>query len=223
MLRYDLHLHTHHSFDSLASYDGIIEQVQRRGLDGIAVTDHNTMAGARALAERAPFPVILGEEIRTQEGEVIGYFMSEEIPRGLSLDETLERLRSQGAVIAVPHPVDRVRASSALGESVLRRIIDRVDLIEGFNARCMWAADNARARAIAAEYGRPLTAGSDAHHPIEIGRAWSELADFDDAQSFLAALRGGTIHGRRSQPWASVLSTAAKVAKRTGVDRWISY
>src|SRR5690606_31520374 len=127
LMRVDLHLHTFRSPDSLTGYDAIIRAVQQRGLDAIAVTDHNTIRGACELAERAPFPVIIGEEIRTDVGEVIGYFLSEEIPRGLSLDETIARIRAQGGVIAVPHPLDRVRRSSAIGMEQLLRVIDLVD------------------------------------------------------------------------------------------------
>lgn len=222
-MKFDLHLHTFNSFDSLNSYDSIIRQVQKKGLDGIAVTDHNTMRGAFELAEIAPFPVILAEEILTVEGEVIGYFLQEEIPRGLGLEETIARIREQGGIISVPHPVDRLRYKPAVGEEVLRRIIDQVDMIEGHNGRCLLPADNYRALEIAQQYDKLITAGSDAHSPGEIGRCYVDLAPFDGPQDFLENLKTATFKGQHGRPWLPLWSAFAKLAKQTGVDRWISY
>ena len=197
--------------------------MQQRGLTGIAVTDHNTLRGALELAARAPFPVIVAEEIRTQEGEIIGYFLTEEIPAMLPLDETIERIRAQGGVVSAPHPLDTVRRSSALGREALLRVIDRVDLIEGYNARCFRKADNLAAQALAREYGKPLTAGSDAHASFEIGRAWVEMPPFQTPQQFVESLRQGTIHGHGRGGWVSLFSTVAKVAKKWGWDRWMRF
>lgn len=218
-MRFDLHLHTFRSRDSLASYEAIIAAVQRCGLDGIAVTDHNTIRGALELAELAPFPVIIGEEVRTDAGEVIGYFLSEEIPRGLSLDATIHRIRAQGGVITVPHPVDRVRRSSAIGQAALEHIVEQVDAIEILNARCTFAADNLLAASLAAKHHKLCTAGSDAHAAYEIGGAYVDLEPFDGPQSFLASLRGARIGGRRSPVWVRFSSAYAKLARKLGRAR----
>lgn len=222
-MKFDLHLHTYHSFDSLNSYESIIKKVQECGLDGIAVTDHNTMKGGFELAKIAPFPVILAEEIRTIEGEVIGYFMQEEIPRGLGLEETIALIREQGGIVAVPHPVDRVRHRPALGETVLRRVIDQIDLIEGCNGRALFKEDNTRATELAQEYNKPITAGSDAHSPWEIGRCYVEIDPFDGPDSFLANMRHAQLKRCNGQIWQPFLSTFAKVAKEVGLDKWIKY
>ncbi|MGB0383573.1 MAG: PHP domain-containing protein [Ardenticatenaceae bacterium] len=222
-MKFDLHLHTFRSFDSLNSYESIIRYVQLRGLDGIAVTDHNTMRGAFELAKIAPFPVILAEEIRTAEGEVIGYFMQEEIPQGLGLEETIALVHEQGGIVTVPHPVDRLRYKPALGEEVLLRVMDKIDSIEGFNGRCLLPADNARATQLAKQYGKPMTTGSDAHSPWEIGRCYVEIAPFDGPQQFLANLRTAQIKSQNGKPWQPFLSTFAKLAKEIGLDRWIEY
>ncbi len=218
-VRYDLHLHTFHSPDSLASYEQIIRRVQQRKLSGIAVTDHNTIRGAVELASMAPFPVIVAEEIRAREGEVIGYFLQEEIPRGLPLADTIALIHEQGGVAALPHPLDRVRRSSAVGETALMQVIEQVDLIEGYNARCIYPADNLRAQQIARRYGKPLTAGSDAHAPWEIGRSYVELEPFGGAAEFLESLRGGRLHGTGRGGWVSVFSTFAKFVKKVGVKK----
>lgn len=222
-MKFDLHIHTFRSFDSLTSYESIIRQVQQSGLDGIAVTDHNTMQGAFELAAMAPFPVILGEEVMTEEGEVIGYFMQEEIPRGVALEEAIARIHEQGGIVSVPHPVDRIRRHPALGKKALLRVIDQIDMIEGYNGRCLLAADNQHAREIARQYGKPLTAGSDAHYPTEIGRCYVEIGPFTGAQEFLAQLPLAHITARDGKPWLPFYSLFAMLAKLTGVDRWISY
>ncbi|MGH2542024.1 MAG: PHP domain-containing protein, partial [Ardenticatenaceae bacterium] len=208
-VRYDLHVHTFRSADSLSSYEGIIRRVRRRGLTGIAVTDHNTIRGALELAEIAPFPVIMAEEIRTREGEIIGYFLQEEIPRGLGLEETIGLVHAQGGVVSVPHPLDRVRAASAIGEAALLRVIGLIDLIEGYNARCVYPADNLRAQQIARQHGKPLTAGSDAHIPWEIGRGYVELPAFDSPDQFVANLRAATVAGSARGGWVSFFSLFA--------------
>lgn len=218
-MRFDLHLHTFRSPDSLAGYEAIIAAVQRRGLDGIAVTDHNTIRGALELAERAPFPVIIAEEVRTTVGEVIGYFLTEEIPRGLSLDETIARIRQQGGIVAVPHPVDRVRRGSAIGRSELLRIIDQVDALEVLNARCTFAADNRLAAALACQHGKLCTAGSDAHAPYEIGGAFVELDPFEGPEGFLASLRQARLGGGISPIWVRASSLLARIAKKVRKKR----
>jgi predicted metal-dependent phosphoesterase TrpH len=216
LVRYDLHLHTFRSGDSLTSYEAIIRRVQERGLTGIAVTDHNTLRGAIELAKIAPFPVILAEEIRTCEGEIIGYFLQEEIPRGLGLEESIRRVHDQGGVVSVPHPVDSVRRRSALGETVLRRVIDQIEMIEGQNGRAVLPADNLRARQLATEFGKPMTAGSDAHAPFEIGRCSVELEAFTTPQEFVANLKQAQISGADGRPYLSLFSLFAKIAKRAG-------
>lgn len=210
----DLHLHTFRSPDSLTTYDELIAVVQQRGLDAIAVTDHNTIRGAVELRDLAPFPVIVAEEIRTTEGEIIGYFLEEEVPRGLPLEESIARVKAQGGLVGVPHPVDRVRSGSALGEAVLLRVIERIDLIEGFNARCTFARYNEHAREIARAYDKPITAGSDAHSPREVGNAYVQIEPFTGPQEFLDNVRAASWHGTRSNPIIRLSSTWAKLVKR---------
>lgn len=218
-MKFDLHMHTFHSPDCLSTYDAIIAAVQRRGLDGIAITDHNTIRGALEMRERAPFPVIVGEEVATAEGDVIGYFIEEEIPRGLSVEETIERIHVQGGLVAIPHPLDTLRGSSSIGREALLRVIDQVDIIEGFNARCLRQDDNAQARAIAAEYGKPLSAGSDAHHPSEIGNGYVDIPPFTSPQTFLDALRRGRWHGRLSGWHVKWYSTWPKILRKVRPPR----
>lgn len=212
--RVELHCHSRYSFDSLTSPEAIIAACREQGIDRIAITEHNTIAGALAAQQLAPELVIVGEEIKTVEGELIAWFVREEVPRGLSLAETIVRLRDQGAVIGIPHPLDSLRGGSALGLEATRRIVEQIDAIEVLNARCMRASDNAAARQLAEERGKLMTAGSDAHSAGEIGTATVLMPPFDDAEGFRASLAVGIIEGGRSSQIVRFYSTYAKVYKR---------
>jgi predicted metal-dependent phosphoesterase TrpH len=146
-------------------------------------------------------------------GELIAYFVTEEVPRGLSIEEALARLQRQGAVISVSHPLDSLRGS-AMGEKHTLELIDKVDALEVFNARCLLAEDNRRAAALAAQHGKLGTAGSDAHTLSEIGAAHVELPPFKhNVEAFRAALANGTAHGRLTGVMPHVRSTLAKRKK----------
>jgi predicted metal-dependent phosphoesterase TrpH len=209
----DFHSHTVYSIDGLTGIRAFIDAARRAGLERVAVTDHNTIRGALEAAALAPDLIIPGEEIQTGEGELLGYFVCEEIPRGLSPEETIARLREQGAAVSVSHPFDRFRRG-AWNPVTLARIAPLVDAVEGFNARCLFAADNAQAAAFARARNLPMTAGSDAHAALELGAAGLEIPPFHDGASLRAAFRGARIFGRLSPWWVHVLSQYAKLKKK---------
>jgi predicted metal-dependent phosphoesterase TrpH len=213
LIKADLHIHTGYSRDSLTSLKEIIATARQRGLGALAILDHNTIAGGVALREIAPFPVIVGEEVMTTAGEIAGLFLSEEIPRGLSPQETVARIRDQGGLVYVPHPFDSLRRSR-LEERALMAILDQVDILEVLNARVVRPADNERAHSFAKAHGLPGAAGSDAHAPVEIGRAYVEMAPFEDRDSFLRSLAQGTVRGGESPAHVHLFSTWAKIRKR---------
>ena len=212
----ELHSHTLWSKDCVVPFQKIIKLCQQRGVDRIAITDHNTAEGALAMQKLAPDLVIVGEEIMTPQGEILGYFMSESVPAGLSPEETIRRLRDQGAVISVSHPFDRLR-KGAWQEADLLRIIDKVDAIEIFNARCLFSSDNDRALAFAQQHNVLGTSGSDAHSALEYGRAITRLHPFEGASDFLAALRQAEYVKRLSPAYVHVNSTTAKWSKKLGL------
>ncbi len=215
MLRVDLHLHTRDSKDSLLAPERLLAAARRAGLSRIAVTDHNTARTALALAEREPHFVIPGEEILTTRGELLAYFIREEVPPGLTPVATIDRLRAQGAVISVSHPFDRLRSGHwALND--LMDIAPHLDALEGFNARCLFQGDNGRARAFALQHELPITAGSDAHAAWEVGRAGLELAPFSTADEFRVALGAATVFGKRAPWWVHLFSRYASLRKRLG-------
>lgn len=200
MIRVDLHSHSCFSKDSRSTLDGIIKAVPRSGLHVLALTDHNELAGALELQSRAPFFVIPGEEVKTQSGEIIGLFLREWIPPGLSPLETIERIREQGGIVYVPHPFDRVRGSR-ISEDQLETIAGHIDILEVFNARNALPRFNERALAFAKERRLLAGAGSDAHTYAEYGSAYVELPRFDDAKGFRESLKSGRWRGRLSSPF----------------------
>jgi predicted metal-dependent phosphoesterase TrpH len=210
--RVELHSHTCFSPDSLARPEAIIAACRRRGIAKIAITDHNTIAGAVAAARLAPDLVIIGEEIMTTQGEIIAWFVREEVPRGLSPAETLARLRNQGAVIGIPHPLDRLR-HSAMGLEMTLALLDQVDALEVFNARCLRSADNEAALRLAQAQGKLGTAGSDAHTIGEIGAALTVMPPFTNAETFRHSLAAATVAGRPSGAHVHLYSLLAKQAK----------
>lgn len=212
----ELHSHTLWSKDCVVDFDAIIRLCERRKIDRIAITDHNTAQGALAMQKIAPELVIVGEEIMTDRGEILGYFMQESIPAGLTPDETIKRLREQGAVISVSHPFDRLR-KGAWHEADLLRIIDKVDAIEIFNARCMYADDNVKALQFAEKHQLTGTVGSDAHSRIEYGRALAQMQPFEGAADFLMALRAAQHLNRYSSWFVHLNSKTAKWSKKLGL------
>ena len=196
----DLHMHTRFSPDCATEVDDLLDSALDRGLGAIAVTDHNTIAGgvetARRVAERGlPLTVIVGSELMTEgDGEVIGLFLDEEIPRGLSLAETLDRIHDQGGLVYVPHPFDRMH-STPRPES-LRRHVDELDVLETANARLYFESDNGEAARFAERYNLLVGAGSDAHVPQGVGTGALRMARFEGPAEFLLALRGATIERR---------------------------
>jgi predicted metal-dependent phosphoesterase TrpH len=198
LLKADLHVHTRYSPDSISSPGNIVQRCLDIGINCLAITDHNSIAGALETKRIAPFKVIVGEEILTDCGEIIGYFLTEEIPPHLTPEETVKRIKNQGGLVCIPHPCDSLRPQSRLQRRALERIMSQVDLIEVYNSRTMLLKDSAHALQLAQQNRLPGTAGSDAHVVQEVGRSYIELPDFNDAEQFRKALAQGRITGNRT-------------------------
>jgi len=160
----------------------------------------------------APFKVIVGEEIDTTTGEIIGYFLSEEIPKGLTAEETAIRIKKQGGAVCIPHPFDSFRMS-ALQRQSLEELIPHIDIIEVFNSRLLLLRHATKAEHFAQAQGLLSSAGSDAHTFFEVGNAYVEMPDFNNKNQFLAALTQGKIVGRRSGLLVRFHSNWAKLGK----------
>ena len=194
-VRVDCHLHTVASGDAVLTLEQLAGRARQTGLEVVCITDHNETSAAVTAAERdLGVRVILGEEIRTADGDVIGLFLTERIPYVLPLAEVTARIRAQGGLVYAPHPFDQVRSSVG---RVLPGLCAEgaVDIIEVFNAKIADPALNDRAAELAAAYGLPGAAGSDAHDAPGVGAAYLEMPDFDGPAGFLAALAHARVTG----------------------------
>ena len=189
----DLHMHTDHSPDCATPVDTLLDTAKKVGLDAIAITDHNEVSGALEARERADgIKVIVAEEVKTaDQGEVIGLFIEEKIPRGLTLQETIAEIRRQGGLVYVPHPFDRMHAVPDY-EHMLAVVSD-IDAIEVFNPRVAFSAFNEEAARFAAKYRVVAGAGSDSHVAQGLGSVKIRMHDFDGPEEFLESLRDADI------------------------------
>jgi predicted metal-dependent phosphoesterase TrpH len=220
-MKADLHAHTHFSRDALTSVDTFARRYQRAGIDCVAVSDHNNIDGALAVRESASFRVIVSEEIKSNEGEIIGLFLRETVRKGLTPEDTVRAIREQGGLVLIPHPYDRLRRSPLRPEAALR-IMKDVDVIEVFNSRTVFAADNEQSRRLAEEHNKLMSAATDSHTPWEIGLAYVEMPPFEGPGDFLVALGKGKIVGRRSFIGFHALSTWAKIRWRLHLGRRVA-
>jgi len=199
LLKADLHIHTKYSADCNTSLEQIISRCQQTGINCIAIADHSTIEGALKMQSIAPFVIIVAEEILTPHGEIMGMFLKEGIPSGLSVEETISRIKAQDALVSIPHPFDMFRLS-ALDSEIIEELAEQIDVIEVFNARSLLHRSSAKAQLFAQKYGIPGSAGSDAHTAHEIGNAYVEMPEFNGKDDFLNALAQGRIVGRRTNP-----------------------
>lgn len=211
--RVDLHSHTSVSADGITPPGRVARRAAAAGLHRIAVTDHGQIRGAlRAREAEGGERVIVGEEIGCACGtELIGLYLAERIPQGLPMEEAAARVRGQGGIVYAPHPF----AYRGRAEWHAARVLAQADVVEVFNSRAFLSAWNRRAARAAAERGLPAAAGSDAHFPWEIGRAWTELPPFDDAAGLLRALAFAVPVARRTAtPLVHVVSLSLGMARR---------
>ena len=215
----EFHCHTSASQDSLTCPEQLIVVARRKGIDRLVITDHNTIAGARAAQALAPELVIVGEEIMTTRGELLAAFVQEEIPAGLSPQEAIRRLKEQGAFISVSHPFDRMR-SGGWHEPDLLEILPLVDAIEVFNSRCAFRSYNREAQKFADRHNIPGTVGSDAHAAFEVGRSLLRLEPFDGLEGMRKVIRNGVPIVKWSPPWFRLTSRIAVLYKKVtpGLD-----
>ncbi len=231
----DFHVHTRYSRDSLLSEDRFIRLAIERGLTHVAITNHNNVEGAVAVRARVAaqgledrLHIILGEEVSTAEGEVVGLFLTETIRPGLTAGETADAIHAQGGLVSIPHPYDPFRRSH-IREAPLLALAEagKIDAIEVFNSRVTFARHNEAAAQLAARFDIPGIACSDAHSGLEVAMSFNALPAFDSADELRLALRQNEWHGGRSTKlihlttrWA-VWSKAARrrLRARTARDR----
>jgi len=210
LLKIDMHVHTRYSEDCLMSLEEVVKEVEEKRLDGVAITDHNTIQGALKLKQMASFEVIVGEEIKTKEGEIVGYFLREKIPPDLAPEETIKRIRSQNGLVCIPHPFDRLRRSR-LSFQAIERIKSEVDIIEVFNARNVFSKDNEKAIDFANKNGFAKIAGSDAHTKYEIGNGYIEIENFSKKDGFIRNVKKCYYFGIKSPIYVHINTKWIKI------------
>lgn len=216
MLTVETHCHTDASGDCRVRVEDLIKTARQRGLDRVVVTDHNTISGAVRAKQLAPELIIVGQEIMTEQGELLAFFVSVEVPRDLPPMEAIRLLREQDAYISVSHPFDPRRGWDL---RQLEAIAPHVDAVEIFNARNILPAYNEAAERFAARFQLGGTAGSDAHTLIELGRASMQLPEFTDAASLRAAMPQAQYTKRASGPLIRLASRYAALVNKVSRGR----
>ncbi len=212
VLKADFHLHTRYSPDCKTELESIIARCQQVGINCIAVTDHGAVDGGLRMKELAPFTVIPGEEVLTPNGEMIGLFIKDLIPKGLQMEEVADRIHAQGGLVLLPHPFDTFRGLR-VDSNRLEKLAAQVDIIEVFNARSPIPQNSNKARDFARRHGLPGTVGSDSHSTGEIGKTYVEMPAFTGRDDFLQALRSGQLHRHHSSILVHFRSVWARVSK----------
>ena len=212
-MRVELHVHTCYSKDSLVDISRLLAHCRKIGIDRIAITDHNEIDGALEAYQIAPDRVIVGEEIQTTQGELLGYFMQERVPSELEPMEAIRRLKAQGAVISVAHPFDSIRGQHWAFDE-LEKITPYIDAIETYNARCLTEGPNQQAAIFARDHNLLATVGSDAHSLKEVGQASLWMAPFNGPVAFKAALKTVEMDTRLSPAFVHLFSRFAVYRKK---------
>jgi predicted metal-dependent phosphoesterase TrpH len=202
----DFHIHTRFSRDSILTEERFIEKAIERGLTHVVVTNHNNVEGAIAVRDKVAdlgltdrLTVILGEEVSTRDGEVVGVFLEKTIPRGLSANETADEIHRQGGLVSIPHPFDPFRGSH-IQEGPLRNLADvgKIDMVEVFNCRVTLQRHNLEAAEFAQQHGIPGIAASDSHSGFEVAMAFNAMPAFATADELRASLAQNEWHASRS-------------------------
>jgi predicted metal-dependent phosphoesterase TrpH len=198
--------------DCNTSLEQVINRCLEVGINCIAIADHGTTEGALRAQGLAPFPVIVAEEILTPHGEIMGMFLEDTIPSGLSVKQTISLIKDQNGLVCIPHPFDTFRPSG-LDNGLLEELAEQIDIVEVFNARSPFPSGSKKALTYARQHNIRVGAGSDAHTLKEIGNAYVEISDFSNRDDFLQALAKGKILGHRTNPLIHFASAWARLKK----------
>lgn len=222
-MKIDFHTHSHFSFDAWSPVPELLKSAVKKGMGGIALTDHGTAAGWKAAQshiseKKLPLIFIPSCEFGTEFGELIGFCLTDQI-KTKNFAELCDEIHSQGGFAVIPHPFDSLRGSACNPLKLPKGLLRLVDGIETFNARCTLPSSNKKAAEFAAANKITLTtAGSDAHFPFEIGTAWGEIPD---GMEPAIALRKSLVApmGRHSFPGVHGATTMLKLARKAGMLR----
>jgi predicted metal-dependent phosphoesterase TrpH len=210
----DLHCHTSASFDSLTRAEAAVRTAAARGLTHLAITDHDRIDAALRVRDSAPgdLTVIVGEEVKTRDGDLIAVFIEKVIPPGMSAVETIAAIREQGGLVGVPHPFDRLRGYGRKSGADLADIASRIDWVEAYNARVVGSSANERAALFALDHSLPGLCASDSHTIMEVGVAYNVITgDPSTAAGLLSALATVEMHPHRASYYVRAWTPLAKL------------
>lgn len=188
MIKVELHCHTHFSSDGFITKTSLQKYCNKKKIDCVCITDHDTMQGAVEIVGHTPLKIIVGQEVSSGDGDIIGLFLDQKIPSGLGIKATIDNIKSQGGIVYLPHPFDEFR-KSAVKLKDAEQVKDRIDIIEIFNSRTFNSKYNAMALDFAEKNDIAIAVGGDAHHPLELGNSYMVMEDFDGPESFLKSVR----------------------------------
>lgn len=213
-IKIEFHVHTNYSYDCSTSFQDLIECCIQKKIDVLAITDHNQIEGALRLQTISPFRVIVGEEILTKEGEIIGLFLTKHIPSGLTMKDTIKEIKYQSGIVYLPHPFDTTTRKTAIQRSSLDKYICDIDIIEVFNGRTIKPWDNQKARKFADQMKKTECIGSDAHTKYELGRNYVYMDDYLDKKEFLDNLSRAEFKKSGVIPWVFLLTKYHRFRKK---------
>ncbi len=218
LFKVEFHCHSAASIDSNNYLSRLLRTARQRGLDRLAITDHNTIRNALIAKQMAPDMVIVGEEIRTRQGELIAYFLREGIPSGLEAGQVIQMLKAQHAFISVPHPFDRRRGS--WDETELEKILPDLDVLEIFNSRTFDPSGNEKAKSFAQARGLAALVGSDAHSCVELGLATMQLPFFSNAAELRQVIHSGLYETQPFTPLKHALANGSILLEKLMPWNW---
>jgi predicted metal-dependent phosphoesterase TrpH len=210
MIKVITHTHTIFSQDGFITPSTFTKQCQKRQLDCVCITDHNTIQGAVEFSKSVGVKIVIGEEVETGEGDLVGLFLSREIVPGLGLEKTAIQIKQQGGLVYLPHPFDEFRKSSVKIADA-ERIKHLIDIIEIFNSRTFNSQYCKMAEKFASINNIAVSVGSDAHHPLEYKNAYVLMEDFDSPQSFLENLKKARLFARKCPLFLRVYIKGLKI------------
>jgi predicted metal-dependent phosphoesterase TrpH len=209
-MKIEMHCHTICSSDGFITKEELQRQCLKKGVNCICITDHNTMQGVADFSGLKGIHIVAGEEIMTQQGEIIGLFLVQQISPFLSLKQTVQQIKKQGGLVYLPHPFDEFR-NSAVKRKDAEKIKTSIDLMEIFNSRTINSKYNEFARKFASDNGIPAVVGSDAHHIFELANSYLEMEDFNGPTDFLHKIKDARLFVKKCPFYLRLYLKALKI------------
>lgn len=218
MIKCDFHIHTFASHDSITKPEQIQSICNKKNITTIAITDHNQIQGAYVVRDALKnINVVIGEEVQTLQGDVIGLFIKDKIESEHGLLETVQAIKAQNGLVYLPHPFDTSTGKrNAVSPEEAQKVIDYIDIIEIFNARTFDNKFNQMAKEFATKHGKIMLAGSDAHFFYEIGNAGFEIEEFTNSAEFLTNAKKANTFGKKTNPAFYVGTKFVRLIKKYG-------